>query len=197
SQKANAQDGYNLIWHFVRESVYGNKSLDPNTWVAQREESNDAESKVTDRKLNLVNHFPDFSFGHIVYPQYFYNAINAYSDIFRQFEDWKNRYKDYPNFIAVDYFEIGSSNGAQGVLTTISSKIVSFLQIATNEALDCSSSGAGRNPYNSNNEYQQWRFEDRGNGYVSLLQVATGEALDCSSNGAGRNPYNPDNLYQQ
>lgn len=109
-----APDGWPMMWHYVRESVYNDSTcIDPGLWTEQRAESSDAETRNPRRTLNLVNHFPSWAVGAILPASLSFNSINDGKFIDQHLNAWTARFGRLPNFVAVDYYDVGKSGGAK------------------------------------------------------------------------------------
>lgn len=119
-----APDGWAKTWYFVRENCYGDKSLRPPTSTAQRDESRDAESNTRKRTLNLLNHFPDFVVGMIRQADMNYEFINDAEGLEAHVDKWLLAYPRLPNFLAVDFVEVGANGGPLNAVKEINRRWV-------------------------------------------------------------------------
>jgi hypothetical protein len=101
-------------WGFMSESVYGDESLDPATWVNPRKESQGLDQFP----LSLLNHFPTWSLlavkpisGLIA----LVTTANAGTLIDQQVAACQSRWHRLPNFLAFDFFEIPSGAPSQAI----------------------------------------------------------------------------------
>jgi hypothetical protein len=119
---SNRSDGFPYLWDYAVENVYGSSSLDPNTWVRKRGES--SSLGTSSKTLCVLNHFPDISFRAIMWSSiltmgtlpiqnYYQSQTNDGDTIKQQVQACQSQYSGrLPNFIAVDFYELGNNGGA-------------------------------------------------------------------------------------
>lgn len=100
-------DGLPYVWQYAVESVYGDDSLNPEI---TRERGGSSPLNDTQKPLFILNHFPSWSVGGL-YPALIYPRTNRYGDISAQVERYTRSATRLPNFLAVDYFEMGLDGG--------------------------------------------------------------------------------------
>jgi len=108
------QNGYRLIpfssvpnpfpyqWTYMSESVYGNASTVPATWVNPRDESSPLDQKA----LCALNHFYTFS---ATFLSSWFSAVaslNTSTLLNSHVNDCNTQWKRYPNYLSVDFFEL-------------------------------------------------------------------------------------------
>ncbi len=92
-------------WTYLAENVYGNRSMEPATWVQARAES----APLSQRALCALNRFPDFDLGGVRFlprgfsPAYRNNsAVLSAAHIDDCFEEWHR----LPNFLNLDFVHL-------------------------------------------------------------------------------------------
>jgi hypothetical protein len=115
----NPQDGLPYLWDYAVENHYGDDSLDRNTWATNRFKS----SPLTDtrRHLFVLNHFPTWSVraaggwlgpqDPMGVPSLFHSRVNDAAAIKEHIDACRDSSGRWPNFIAVDFFELGANGG--------------------------------------------------------------------------------------
>jgi uncharacterized protein DUF6895/PUD1/2-like protein len=101
-------------WRWMSESVYGDESLDPSTWVNKRGESD----PLNQLALCALNHFPTLSITGAWLLGPFIERIrksNATSNLLAQVDDCKKKWSRYPNWLNVDYVEIPTGDVAAAI----------------------------------------------------------------------------------
>ena len=107
------------IYDWVVETVYGNASLAPA--CVPRPESLPLD---TPQKLFIMNHFPTSSSQNIPWHDS-YDQINDADALAAQRDRCHTAAMKYPNFVAVDYVEIGSNGGPSRAVSDINNLMAS------------------------------------------------------------------------
>jgi hypothetical protein len=108
-------DGVPYLWRYVSETVYGNASLDLSVPPAPREGSPPLTHRAqlpggeTRPLLLLMNYFPTFAAGS--FNDGWFNDLNAYDAVHAKVGQVRTAAGRTPNFLAVDFFQIGANGG--------------------------------------------------------------------------------------
>lgn len=108
-QNPPGEDGLPYLWDFAVENVYGGASLDSGKTEPRKGSASFSRRKRRENKFSLfvLNRFPD---GYITgfVPHLFMPKINSYEEIEEQVRRYTDAANGPPNFLAVDYFHLGS-----------------------------------------------------------------------------------------
>ncbi|MGH1404752.1 MAG: LamG-like jellyroll fold domain-containing protein [Alphaproteobacteria bacterium] len=107
SRKPKDDDGLPYIWQYAVESVYGNDSMSTKH-VGEREGSSPLD--YTKKKLFIENYFPTIDPGGLI-PGAFYPSHNDSKKIIKLIKAYRKKAKRMPNFLAVDYVQMGYHHG--------------------------------------------------------------------------------------